>query len=191
MKTTLAALLGLAGVFVVTSFTLVFGFVGFQNEANRYENAIKAQYTNNQNVYDNGWKKVVEVAQVPDKYTSQLRQIYTDTMQGRYGQDGSKALLQFITEQNPQVDATLYRQIQQDVEIFRNDFSQSQTELVSKKQAYANYLSTNTSSRFYNFAAGAVGAQYPHIDLSKYDIVTSGKTTDAFTTKQDEPLKLN
>lgn len=187
MKSGLAILGGLAGAFVFVIVTLVFGFVGFQNEANRYENGIKAQYTENQNVYDNGWKKVVEVAQVPDKYTNQLKQIYTDTMQGRYGENGSQALLQFIQEQNPQIDATLYRQIQQDVEIFRNDFTQSQRELVSRKQAYANFLNTNTSSRFYNF----IGAGYPKIDLSKYDIVTSGKTQDAFTTKKDEPLKIN
>jgi hypothetical protein len=31
---------------------------------------------------------------------------------------------------------------------------------------------------------------FPHIDLSKYDIVTSDRTEKAFTTKKDEAIKL-
>src|SRR3989344_9702762 len=103
------AVIGVVGMLLVG---LLLGFVGFQNEANRNENGIKAQYDNNRNVYDNGWKKVKEMAQVPELYTEQLKDLYDGTMTGRYGPNGSQALLQFIQEQNPSLDATLFRQIQ-------------------------------------------------------------------------------
>lgn len=174
------------GVIVLLAVMAVIGFVGFQNDANTFEINIQAQYKNNQNIYDNGWKEVVEKAQIPEMAMDQMKKLYDGVMKGRYGEKGSQALLQFITEQNPNIDASLYKQIQQSIEIFHNEFSQTQTELIAKKQAYETFLRATVSGRFYNMVSG-----YPHIDLSKFDIVTSEKTEKDFETKKAEPLKLN
>ena len=77
----------------------------------------------------------------------------------------------------------VYKDIQQSIEVFHTQFAQSQTELVSRKQEYQNLLTGTTSGRFYNMLA-----HYPHIDMSKYDIVTSAKTEQDFDTKQAGPL---
>ena len=179
-----AALLSL-GIAILFGASIIFGYIGFGNEANRFENGIIAAYSNNQNVYDNGWKTVMEKAQVPDRYAKQLKELYTDTMKGRYGPNGSQALLQFIKEENPKLDPSIYVQIQQSVEIFHNQFSQAQTELVSRKQEYQNLYTGTMHGRFYNLIA-----RYPHIDLSKYDIVTSEKTQQDFGTKKAPKLDL-
>ena len=179
------AVLSAFGVVALLVIGLVVGYIGFSNDANRFEIAIKAQYTDNRNTYDNGWKKVVEVAQVPEKYTAKLKELYDGTMKGRYGADGSQAMMQWIQEQNPTIDPALYRQLQQVIEEFRNKFQQSQTELIAKKQQYENFLYATTSGRFYNMIVG-----YPHIDMSKYDIVTSEKTEQDFETKKSDPLKI-
>lgn len=171
-------------VFVVGGSLLV-DYLNFQNECNKFENGIEAQYNDNRSVYDNGWKTVVEKAQVPKMYTAQLKELYHEAITGRYGPDGSKALFQFIKEQNPTLDPAIFVQIQQSIEVFRNRFAQAQTELVSRKQEYKNSLTTNIRGRLYNNLAG-----YPKIDLAKYDIVTSGRTEEAFETKKDEPIKL-
>lgn len=167
----------------IVTVSLIAGYVGFGNNANRNENGIVASWTNNKNVYDNGWKTVVEKAQVPKEYTSQMKELYDGMMKGRYGANGSQALLQFIKEQNPSIDASVYKDIQQSIEVFHTQFAQSQTELVSRKQEYQNLLTGTTSGRFYNMLA-----HYPHIDMSKYDIVTSAKTEQDFDTKQAGPL---
>jgi hypothetical protein len=169
----------------IVTVSLIAGYIGFGNDANRQENGIVASYTNNKNVYDNGWKTVVEKAQVPGEYTDKLKEIYTDTMKGRYGADGSKALLQFIKEQNPTIDASVYKEIQQSVEVFHTQFAQAQTELVSRKQEYQNLYTATTSGRLYNMIA-----HYPHIDMTKYDIVTSAKTETDFDTKQAPTLDI-
>ena len=188
MKTTTVGILTVGGLLFLLAMGGLFGFIGFQNESNGYENGIRAQYDNNRNVYDNGWKKVSETAQVPEMATDQLKKLYDTAMTGRYGEDGSRAMLQFIKEQNPTIDGTLFRQIQQAIEAFRNQFQQAQTELVARRQSYQNFLTANTSSRFYNWISGG---SYPKIDLTKYDIVTSDKTETDFDTKRAEPLKLN
>ncbi|MBI2056207.1 MAG: hypothetical protein HYT37_02410 [Candidatus Sungbacteria bacterium] len=179
MKT--LAILGTIGVLVLF---FVVGYFGFQNTANVHENGIIAQYDVNKNVYDNGWKEIKEMAQIPDMYTGQLEKLYKVALEGRYGADGSKAMMQFIQEQNPTIDSSLFRQIQQSIEIFRKRFTAEQTALVSRKQAYRNYLTGTFSGRLYNSIAGG----YPKIDMTKYDIVTSDKTEEDFGTKRSRPL---
>lgn len=190
MKYVLGVLGVIAVVGVLTAFTLVGGFLTFQNGANGHENGIKAQYTQNQNNYDNGFKKVLEVAQVSEFYAADFEKIYRSVLEGRYGANGSQAAMQWIQEQNPSIDSALYRQIQQTIEAFRNQFSQEQKQLISRKQEYENYLTTVTSNRFYNYLGGVVGGSYPKIDLAKYDIVTSGATATAFDTKRADPLTI-
>lgn len=177
--------LSVVSLVVVALLSLGMGYIGFGNDANGFEADIQAKYNDNRNVYDNGWKKVVEMSQVPDMQVKALKELYDGTMKGRYGKDGSKAMMQWIQEQNPSLDQQTFVKIQQAVESFRNEFASNQTELVSRKQAYQRYLTATTSGRFFNMIGG-----YPHIDLSKYDIVTSDKTEEDFRTKRSEPLKL-
>ncbi|MDP3800171.1 MAG: hypothetical protein Q8Q90_01985 [bacterium] len=185
MRKALIILAVTAGILTIMAISLGMGFIGFQNTCKDFEIQIEAQYTDNQNVYDNGYKEVLEKSEVPEMYTDQLKELYSQVMSGRYGEEGSKALFQFIQEQNPTLDAEIFRQIQQSIETFRRRFTQAQRELVAKKQAYQQYYAATTSGRFYNMLGG-----YPKADMARYDIVTSGRTEETFSTKKDEPLKL-
>lgn len=185
MKKWILIPLAILGVLVFMGVSLAMGYIGFQNTCNDFEIQIKAQYTDNQNVYDNDFKEVLEKSQVPKMYTNQLRELYREAMTDRYGEAGSQALFQFIQEQNPALDSAIFVQIQQSIESFRKRFQQAQTELVSRKQAYDRYTKATTSGRFYNLVGG-----YPKIDMEQYAIVTSDRTQGVFQTKRDEPLKL-
>jgi hypothetical protein len=177
------------GIFVLVAAlvggSLVLGYMDFSNQAAGFEVDIKAQYNNNRNVYDNGFKKVTEIAQVPQLEIAGLKQLYDGAMKGRYGSDGSKAMAQFIKEQNPTLDQPSFRKIQQTMEIFRNDFQGNQTRLISEKQAYERFLTATTSGRIYN----TVG-HYPRIDLSVYDIMTSDQTEHDFATKRGAAINI-
>jgi hypothetical protein len=173
------------GAILVIAVTLGLGYLGFSNQANGFEVDIKAKYSNNQNVYDNGFKKVMEIAQVPQMQVAGLKELYDGAMKGRYGADGSKALLQAIKEQNPDLNQTTYIKVQETIETFRNEFQANQTGLISQKQAYERFLVATTGGQFYNLIG-----HYPRIDLSAYDIVTSDQTQDAFRTKKAGPLQL-
>ena len=185
MKKWILIPLAILGVLVFMGVSLAMGYIGFQNTCNDFEIQIQAQYTDNQNVYDNGFKEVLEKSQVPRMYTNQLKELYQEAMTSRYGAEGSQALFQFIQEQNPTLDPSIFVQIQQSIESFRKRFQQAQTELVSRKQAYDRYTKATTSGRFYNLLGG-----YPKIDMEQYAIVTSDRTENVFRTKKDEPLKL-
>ena len=65
MKKFLIVFFGIVGLTIIGGISLIFGYVGFQNECNKYENGIIAQYDVNRNIYDNGYKSILEIASVP------------------------------------------------------------------------------------------------------------------------------
>jgi hypothetical protein len=158
--------------------------VSVNNTLTRMEVGIKAQYEQNQNNYDNYFKKLKEVAQVPEKYSTDLKNIYKDCMSGRYGDGGSKATMQWIKEHNPTLDASIYKQIQQVIESGRNDFEANQKMLIDKKQMYESKFLVFPN----NFIANALG--FPKIDLKVYGIVTSDETEKAFKEKKADYIKI-
>jgi hypothetical protein len=180
---------GLVLIGIVFLVMLGFSYNGFINTATNFEVAIKAQYTNNQNVYDNGYKKVKEMAQVPQLQEQALEKLFVASISARQYDKGGQ-LMKFIQEQNPTLDQSTFVKIQQAVESYRNAFQNTQTELIAKKQSYETFLTATTSGRFNNTIAGMLGSSFPRIDLNKFDIVTSDKTQKAFETKRDEPLDL-
>lgn len=175
------------GFFALVVLAVVGSFavgIGFNNTSVAHEAGIKAQYDQNRNNYDNFVKKVQEVAQVPEMYTEDLKKVYDGAISARYGEDGSRAMLQFIKEHNPNFDGSMYKEIQQVIEAGRDGFAADQKMLLDKKRVYEVHLSQFPNSML----AGFMG--FPRIDLAKYDIVTSARTEKAFETKQDEAIKL-
>lgn len=180
------AIVGLAVLVLVAivGFSTVGWFIGTRNEFLVAEQGITAQWDQNRNNYDNFVKSVQEVAQVPAAYAEDYTKITKEAISGRYGAEGSKAVFQFIKEHNPTIDVSLYTKIQQVIEAGRLSFETNQKILIDKKRAYQTQLAVFPGS----IVASISG--FPHIDLSKYDIVTSDRTEKAFATKRDEAIKL-
>ena len=177
----------IVGVLIV-AFTLV-GWVGWSNDANGFETDIPAQYKVMQNVYDNGWKQVMEQNQLSDKYAEQFKDAFQAIMRG--DKEGQQALIQVLTAM-PNYDSSVVKKVMESVETFHSNFSAAQTTIIAKKQAYGRFLTTNTDSRFYNMFS-----KYPHIHCGvpdgtqdDYQIVTSAKTQEDFRRHEAAPLDL-
>lgn len=160
------------------------GLLGFRSKAVNYEESIKAQYEQNQNNYDNMWKEFREIAQVTEQYADDLKELYDNAMTGRYGEDGSQAMFQWLTEQNPTLSTETYTQLQYTIEAGRNSFETDQKELISIREEYAKLLRSN-NALIYNAVLG-----YPTIDLDEYTIVTSEETDRVFEEKQADEINL-
>lgn len=180
----LVGVLGVVGSLVliaVLAFTIV---VGTHNTAVEYEKGLEAAYEDSQNVLSQYSLKIAESAQIPDMYTNDLKEVYTATVQGRYGENGSQAMMQWIQEHNPNFDSSLYKTIQQQIEAGRNKFEVSQRLVIEKKKLYETQLSyavTGTVLRILGF---------PKIDLDQIRIVKSQHSNESFSTGVDKGLKL-
>lgn len=181
----------LIGVIIAISIVLclavpaIFGYVSAYNLGNRTENQLTAMLENNENIYANGTQKVIEIAQVPSMYAEQVGKVTREAIQGRYGQDGSKAVFQFLQEQNPQLDPAIFAKIQVVIEEFRNKFELAQRDMIDVKRMY----NTQLGSLWTGFWLGVAG--YPKVDMKKFEIVTTERARQTFDTKRDQGINLN
>jgi hypothetical protein len=130
MSTTVKVALGAFVLMFIVAFSVTASGFSIYNDCTRQENGLEAQYKQNQSNYDALYKKVTETAGVADKYAGDLRKAYDGAMKDRYGDGGSKAVISAITEQNPNLDANVYKQIQQVIEAGRDSFSADQKTLL-------------------------------------------------------------
>jgi len=176
--------LGLVGAGAV-ALMVVGSYISAANQGNRLEVAISAKYQDNENVYANGTQKVMEIAQVPAMMADDLARVTREAIGGRYGANGSQAVFQMLREQNPQLDASMYRKIQTVIESFRDEFKNSQTQLLDQCRNYET-LRGNVWSGFWLNLAG-----YPKKDINKMcTIVTTEKARQTFETKRDTGIQL-
>lgn len=187
-KQTGSVLVGVLIAVVILASILVpaiIGYISAYNLGNRVENQLVAMLENNENIYANGTQKVIEIAQVPSMYSEQVAKVTREAIQGRYGNDGSKAVFQMIQEQNPQLDSAAFTRIQVVIEEFRNKFETAQRDMIDVKRSYK----TNLGSIWMGFWLGVAG--YPKIDMTKFDIVTTDVARETFNSHRDKGINLN
>lgn len=173
------------GIIAVLALLVVLVLRSANNTANGFETKVKYEHTNNKNVLSQGQQKILELAQVPGMARDDILKVAEGAIKGRYGAEGSRAVFQAITENNPNVDPALYVKLQQVIEATRDKFETSQTRLLDVKRSYEKALGDMPQG----FVMKLLG--YPRIPLDTYNIVTTDRTERAFEKgREDGPLQL-
>jgi len=168
-------------IFVVSIFSM---YVSAYNYGNASDNALEAAYTNNQNILAQYGQKIQEAAQIPAMQRDDVAKVLMGAVGARYGKNGSQASMQWIKEQNPSLSPELYTKLQQLIEAGRDEFKNSQTELIDKKRSYSTELGSFMRGTFLRIAG------YPKKPLSDYKIITTDYADDAFKAgKESGPMK--
>lgn len=173
-----------AGLIVAAVVFLAINYFSYYNQGVDMERQVKMVYESNKVVLNTYTTKVQEVAQVPEMYKNDLNEVIKGTFEGRYGKDGSKAVFQFISEQNLNLDPTMYQQIQQVMESGRNDFKVEQQKLVDVTANYQASLDYAWSGFWLRLAG------YPKINLAEYKILVTDEVDQKFKSGKDEVIKL-
>lgn len=121
---------------------LIFGgmVISKRNSFVRVENNITTSYDESKNVHSNYVLRIQEMAQVPKMATKQLAELVKASNEGRYGADGSKAVFQFLKEQNPNIPDSLFTNIQKEMVGGRLDFQSKITRVIDNKKVAYNML---------------------------------------------------
>lgn len=175
----------IAGIIAIIATILAISYISAFNKANRFERMLVAKMQDNENVLSNYSQKIGEAAQVPTMQAEDVRKVFEGSNTSRYGADGSKATMQWIREQNPTLNTSVYPKLMQMIEAGRDEFKTSQTQMLDIKRSYETSLGSFWTGTWMSLAG------FPKEDLSKFKIVSNGYATKAFKEgKEEGPIKL-
>jgi hypothetical protein len=187
MKAALVILGSVFAVVVIAVLLIVFSFLGAANFGNTSDKGVTAQVEVNKNTLAQYVQKIQEMAQVPEMYKNDLKEVISAAIGGRYGANGSQATWQWIKEHNPSLDSKIYVKLQETIEAGRTEFQTNQNVLIDKCRQYETILDSYTIRGVMLRFAG-----FPKIDLKdSCKIVTNDYTDKAFKDhKESGPIQL-
>ena len=157
----------------------VWGISSYNTEAslkNTYEMKVK----DNTSEFDNMWKKIQQTAQVTDAQKNALKEIFVGYAQARTDKGGG-SLAKWITESVPNVDTSVYKNLQNIIISSRDGWTFRQKEMVDLAREYNQNLVTFPKNLF----LGMFG--FAKIDPK---VITSSRTEGAFESGKDDDVSL-
>ena len=151
--------------------------ISLSNTYNKKFQTGKAAQLNSQIVFDNTWKKISGQAGVAAEYKSSFKEVYVEIMDARYKNDagaGQQTLMKWITESNPEFDASLFKTVMNTIEGSRNEFTMEQKKLID--------IDRELKTMKVTFPNSLVLGNKPDLEIK---LVTSAKTEAAFETGQE------
>lgn len=165
--------------------TVAISYISANNDGARMENQINQLNKDSENKLSKYTLEIGELIQVPEMYKNDLKEVITATFSGRYGPDGSKAVMQWIQERNLNFDSSLYKNIQIQISAGRKEFEIAQTRKLEQCTVYENNLAYFWKGMWLNMAG------YPKRDLAKLcQVVSDTRTQASFERGTQESIKL-
>lgn len=171
---------GGAAVLVIVIVAVSFlGYInGIRNEGIKQENALEAQYQNNQNELSTYITSMTESLGVADKGANKLKEVLTEAVKGRY--DGEMepgtggAMFSAISEAYPDLTATSesYAKVQDLVVSGRTAYKNQQTKLLDQIRAYETW---SESGIFRNMVVDMLGFPSKSLEARVGDTVYTGE----------------
>ena len=128
------------GVLIVLAGSLVVWGIGVSNSERMLRNKIEAQQEMTEAYYTKLWEVLKTKAGVADEYAEQFKEIQLGIMEGRYSTGGE--MMKWITEANPEFDASLYKDVMNSIEGERNGFFVEQVKLRDMNKQHDDMLVT-------------------------------------------------
>jgi hypothetical protein len=178
----LAALVGVGLLFSIISAVYVIGTLN--READLHV-VIDNKQKDNENEFDNMWKKIAKTAQVPDAYKNSLKDIIIGNAQARaLGNGGNNgALATWIQEAVPNVDklGDTYVNLMNIITSSQDAFTFRQKELLG--------LNTTHNQMFKHVVEGALLRGFGRKE-TEVVIITSTKTEKVFKAGKDDDVSV-
>lgn len=170
----------IGGLILLAGILAIWG-VGTYNSAASLKNQYDAKVKANEALFDNMWKKISQSAQVTDAQKDALKEIFTSYAEARTGTGSKGSFASMVTEAIPQVDTSVYKNLQNIITGARDEWTANQVALVDIAREYNRMLAVFPS----NILLGAFSFQ-------KLDpkVITSSRTGEAFRTGKDDDTDL-
>ena len=135
-------LLSVAVIMLLGIGTFVGMYFSYNNKEIALRNQVEAQRGKIEGVHDKMWKVISQKAQVSNEYKDAFTEIYPAIMEGRYSGNGDGSLMKWVTEQNPNFDTSLYKDLSQSIELLRTEFQKSQERMLDLIREHTTLCNT-------------------------------------------------
>lgn len=174
-------LLVLAVMAVISAIVVWRNYDNFNEQVSK----IEALHRDSQNVHAMVTTSLKSQGSVAEKYTDSVIKALEVSMQGRYGQGGSQAAVQWLKEQNPTIDAEIFKKLTSAIEASYVKFGNTQTaklDAIRQYKASIKKFPGNMVASYFGFTEDTI---------KSYDmVVTTQATGAAFNTGNMEPVDL-
>lgn len=183
MKVAIIAMLVIVGLIVLGGFSVVSLYISNANSGAKFEAQIDALNSDSENVLSSVTNNIKNQAGIVGVYSKDFQDSLTKSMTGRYGSDGSRATMQWIKEQNPTLDSSLYAKIQTIIDGGAKEFQISQTRKLEVCRDYKARLNFVVGGAFMRMAG------YPKSNLAiECRVVSDSDSHEAFATGLNKPI---
>jgi len=172
------------GVFcLLVVIVVAFSLIGTLNTEGRLRTAIEAKQTDNTSEFDNMWKKISQVAQIPEQKKNALMDIFNSHAKARSGGQKGGSLALWIKESVPNVDLKVFDNLQNIIVASRDRWTMRQKELIDLNRERTQMFRVIPSNIF----LAIVGRQEGDVKIT---VVTSSRTEKSFQTGKDDDVDL-
>ena len=180
-----ALFIGLSSILAATAFIIVTSYISAVNFGAEIEPQLRAARDDNKNILAQYQQKALEVAQVPAMYSEDFKNVVKSAVEGRYGPNGSQAVMQWIKESQINYDSSMYTKLVDVIQAGRKDFEIGQRRMIDIRARYETNLSYFWTGMWLRIAG------FPKVNMADFNPIT---TNDVETTyqngKESAPLKL-
>lgn len=160
-------------------------YISNHNEAVSWEAKIARSDTGTKNRLSGYTMTMRDIAQIPDMLIEDFTRAANAIYEGRYGPDGSQAMMQWITEQNLPFDQSIYTRIADVITAGRKEFELGQAQKIELCEGY-EAARRYVWSGFWMRLAG-----FPDRDIvTMCRVVLDTTTNRVFQTFEAENIKL-
>lgn len=184
MKKAAIPIIGVFAAIILAAIWAVSTYIAAADYGNSAEKALQMKYENLGNVMTSGQQQMSGVAQAAGMAKDDLKEVFVAAITAREGEDGSKAIFKMVTESNPNVDASLYREIQRVVQATRKELQTHNQAFLTQRSLYETALGS-VMQGFWLKKAG-----YPKIDLASMKITVLSSVKEAQSTGIEQEIKL-
>ena len=160
---------------VVLAIVLI-SYFSYSNKEISLRNQSDAQIGKIEGVYDKMWKVIQQKTQVTTEYKEAFKEIYPELIAGRYSEG---ELVKWVQEDNPEFDASLYKDLMQSIEILRTEFQIAQEKELDIIREHKNLRQKFPGSLF-------IGGRK---DI-EYNIISSTRSKEIMSTGLEDDITL-
>ena len=166
------------GLILIASLTLFLWSESVKNTYIDLSNQYTKQSTRIETFHDTMWKTIKQSTNVTDKAKESFKEMYVPLMEGRYSHGGGQ-MMQWIKENNPQFDFSLFKHLMVQIESLRKQFFNEQ-DMMQAIVKEGNDLITKFPTR------------YVLSDKSPFEFVPISSTTskEVMKTRVDDDVSL-